>query len=376
LSTILAENVNVNLLTMSTELGLTFLFSLAFIFIARKVAKRIGLVDKPNARKKHQGVIPLVGGISVYAGVCFAFLITQSYMPNGALYLACAGILVLVGALDDRFDISVKFRALVQAVIAVVMMFGAKLYLLSLGFIVGPIEFIVGPFGYVLTLFAVWAAINAFNMVDGIDGLLGGLSCVTFGAMGIILYFDGMTSLAMWCFAMIAATIPYILLNLGFLGRRYKVFMGDAGSTMIGFTIIWILLETTQGLSHPITPVTALWLIAIPLMDMIAIMYRRLRKGMSPFSADRQHIHHLIMRAGFTSRQAFLLITVAAALLAGFGVLGEYLAFIPEWVMLVLFLLAFLLYGYCIKHAWRMARMLRRIKRRLNNGSTSKKIPR
>ena len=118
--------------------------------------------------------------------------------------------------------------------------------------------------------------------------------------------------------------------------------MGDAGSTMIGFTIIWILLETTQGLSHPITPVTALWLIAIPLMDMVAIMYRRLRKGMSPFSADRQHIHHLIMRAGFTSRR-LLLITVAAALLAGIGVLGEYLAFIPEWVMLALFLAAFLL---------------------------------
>ena len=361
-----------NLLTMGAELGLTFLFSLAFLFMARKVAKKIGLVDKPNARKKHQGVIPLVGGISVYAGVCFAFLITQSYMPNGLLYLFCAGVLVLVGALDDRFDISVKFRACMQAIIAVVMMYGAKLYLLSLGFIVGPVEIVVGPFGYVLTLFAVWAAINAFNMVDGIDGLLGGLSCVTFGAMGIILYFDGMTSLAMWCFAMIAATIPYILLNLGFLGKRYKVFMGDAGSTMIGFTIIWILLETTQGLSHPITPVTALWLIAIPLMDMVAIMYRRLRKGMSPFSADRQHIHHLIMRAGFSSRQAFLLITLAAALLAGIGVLGEYLAFIPEWVMLVLFLGAFLLYGYCIKHAWRMARMIRRLKRRWNHAHINK----
>ncbi len=78
---------------------------------------------------------------------------------------------------------------------------------------------------------------------------------------------------------------------------------------MIGFTIIWILLETTCGKTHPISPVTALWIIAIPLMDMVAIMYRRLRKGMSPFSPDRQHIHHLIMRAGFTSRQAFVLIT-------------------------------------------------------------------
>ncbi|AIX75229.1 MAG: UDP-N-acetylglucosamine--undecaprenyl-phosphate N-acetylglucosaminephosphotransferase [Mixta calida] len=357
---------------MSTELGLIFLFSLAFLFFARKAAKKVGLVDRPNYRKRHQGLIPLVGGISVYAGICFTFFITNYYLPHAMLYLACAGVLVLVGALDDRFDISVKFRAVVQAAIAIVMMVVGKLYLLSLGYIIGPMELVVGPFGYVLTLFAVWAAINAFNMVDGIDGLLGGLSCVTFGAMGIILFFDGQHSLAMWCFAMIAATLPYILLNLGVFGKRYKVFMGDAGSTLIGFTIIWILLETTQGVTHPITPVTALWLIAIPLMDMVAIMYRRLRKGMSPFSADRQHIHHLIMRAGFTSRQAFVLITLAAALLAGVGVLGEYLAFIPEWVMLLLFLFAFFLYGYCIKRAWRVARMIKRIKRRLRRANKNK----
>ncbi|AUX95177.1 undecaprenyl-phosphate alpha-N-acetylglucosaminyl 1-phosphate transferase [Mixta gaviniae] len=357
---------------MSTELGLIFLFSLAFLFFARKAAKKVGLVDRPNYRKRHQGLIPLVGGISVYAGICFTFVITNYYLPHAMLYLACAGVLVLVGALDDRFDISVKIRAVVQAAIAIVMMVVGKLYLLSLGYIIGPMELVVGPFGYVLTLFAVWAAINAFNMVDGIDGLLGGLSCVTFGAMGIILFFDGQHSLAMWCFAMIAATLPYILLNLGVFGKRYKVFMGDAGSTLIGFTIIWILLETTQGVTHPITPVTALWLIAIPLMDMVAIMYRRLRKGMSPFSADRQHIHHLIMRAGFTSRQAFVLITLAAALLAGVGVLGEYLAFIPEWVMLLLFLFAFFLYGYCIKRAWRVARMIKRIKRRLRRANKNK----
>jgi len=93
-------------------------------------------------------------------------------------------------------------------------------------------------------------------------------------------------------------------------------------------------------------------------------MYRRLRKGMSPFSPDRQHIHHLIMRAGFTSRQAFVLITLSAAVLAAIGVIGEHLL-VPEWVMLVLFLAAFLLYGYCIKRAWRVARFIKRVKRRL-----------
>ena len=361
-----------NLLTAFTELFSIFLFTTVFLFFARKVAKRVGLVDKPNFRKRHQGLIPLVGGISVYAGICFTFGIANYYIPHAALYLACAGVLVFVGVMDDRFDISVKIRALIQALIAIVMMTVGKLYLSSLGYIFGTWEMVLGPFGYLLTLFAIWAAINAFNMVDGIDGLLGGLSCVSFAAIGIILWFDGQISLAMWCFAMIAAILPYILLNLGVLGRRYKVFMSDAGSTFIGFTLIWILLETTQGKTHPISPVTALWIIAIPLMDMVAIMYRRLRKGMSPFSADRQHIHHLIMRAGFTSRQAFVLITFAAAVLASVGVAAEYSHFVPEWVMLALFLLSFFLYGYCIKRAWKVARLIKRVKRRIRRNSGNK----
>ncbi len=365
--------VIVNLLSLGTDLIYVFIFTLVFLFIARKIAKRIGLVDKPNFRKRHQGLIPLVGGISVYVGVFFAFLIawwtSRYYIPHARLYLICAGVLVLVGALDDRFDISVKFRASVQAGIAIVMMVFGGLYLNSLGYILGNWEFYLGPFGYFLTLFAVWAAINAFNMVDGIDGLLGGLSCVSFGALGVILLQDGQNSLAMWCFAMIAGILPYIMLNLGAFGRRYKVFMGDAGSTFIGFTLIWILLQTTQGPTHPIKPATALWIIAIPLMDMIAIMYRRMRKGLSPFSPDRQHIHHLIMRAGFTSRQAFVLITLAAALLAAIGVINEWFSIVPEWVMLVLFLLAFMLYGYCIKRAWKVVRFIKRIKRRMRRAN-------
>lgn len=359
--------LTVNLLTMSTEILFVFLFSLAFLFVARKAAKRIGLVDKPNYRKRHQGLIPLVGGISVYAGLCFAFLIAEQPIAHGKLYLACAGILVFVGALDDRFDISVKIRALVQALVGIVMMIFAGLYLRSFGHVLGNWEMQLGPLGYLVTLFAVWAAINAFNMVDGIDGLLGGLSCVSFGALGILLYLSGHAELAFWCFAMIAAIVPYILLNFGILGRRYKVFMGDAGSTLIGFTTIWLLVKSSQGDVPSITPVTALWIIAIPLMDMVAIMYRRLRKGMSPFSPDRQHIHHLIMRAGFTPRQAFVLITLVAVLLAAIGVIGERLSFVPEWVMLVLFLLSFSLYGYCIKRAWRIARYIKRIKRRLRH---------
>ena len=111
-----------NLLTVSTDLISIFLFTTLFLFFARKVAKKVGLVDKPNFRKRHQGLIPLVGGISVYAGICFTFGIVDYYIPHASLYLACAGVLVFIGALDDRFDISVKIRATIQAAVGIVMM--------------------------------------------------------------------------------------------------------------------------------------------------------------------------------------------------------------------------------------------------------------
>lgn len=359
---------------MFFELIVLFLFSLAFLFLARKVAKKIGLVDKPNFRKKHQGAIPLVGGISVFAGILFLYMYSTllKTIPHFNIYLSLAGLLVVVGAVDDRYDISVKFRASMQALVAVVMMYYAGISLETFGNVFGFFDLKLGYVGYLITLFAVWGAINAFNMVDGIDGLLGGLSCVTFAALGILLLNHGEYALALWAFAMIAAILPYIMLNLGLLGKRYKVFMGDAGSTLIGFTALWMLLVSSQPTGTPVQttsnviyPVTALWLIAIPLMDMIAIMYRRIKKGLSPFSADRQHIHHLIMRAGFTSRQAFALITAAAAVLALIGVIGEQLSFVPEWFMLVLFLGAFFIYGICIKRAWKVARYIKRFKRRL-----------
>ncbi len=128
--------------------------------------------------------------------------------------------------------------------------------------------------------------------------------------------------------------------------------------------MIWILLDASQGQYHPLRPVTALWLIAIPLMDMVAIMYRRLRKGQTPFYR-RPSTYFIIWSCALASLpvKLFVLITSAAALLAGIGVMGEFLDFIPEWFMMLLFLMAFFVYGYCLKHAWRVARRIRRNKR-------------
>ena len=250
------------------------------------------------------------------------------------------------------------------------MMVVGKLYLLSLGYIFGSWEMVLGPFGYFLTLFAVWAAINAFNMVDGIDGLLGGLSCVIFRGNGDHPLFrwaiePGDVVLCNDCRH--PALYPF---KPGIFGRRYKVFMGDAGSTLIGFTVIWILLETTQGQTHPITPCHRImdYCHSIDGYDCHHVSPATQRyepilprpSAYSPFD----HARRFYFPSGICPDHR------SGGLLASIGVAAEYMHFIPEWVMLVLFLLAFILYGYCIKRAWRVARFIRRHKRRQRSNTS------
>ena len=329
----------------------------------RKVAQRIGLVDKPNARKLHDGSIPLVGGISICISILYFLFNNPDILPNTPLYAICILILVSIGALDDKYDLSFKLRFAVQASLSVVMMVLGDIELTSIGDIFGTGKIVtLGWFGYFVTILAVVGAINAFNMVDGIDGLLGGLSIVTFGGLGLVLAYDSQHNLAYICLVMVVTIIPYILLNLGAFGRRRKVFMGDAGSMLIGFTVIWLLLQSSQnGTEPPLRPVTALWLIAVPLMDMAAIMIRRIRRGDSPFKPDREHLHHIFQKLGLSSNQALVVICTIATLYAGVGIYSE-ITNIPEYIMLYSFIACFTSYLALLNNVWKIVTAIRQWK--------------
>lgn len=346
-------------LTFSIVLIVSFVTLVAM----RPIAEKIGLVDKPNFRKRHRGVIPLIGGIALYLGNIVFYLFEWEQMSFPFLYLVALTILLIIGVLDDRFDISPFLRAGIQALLAGAMIYNG-LSIKSLGQLIAPFSLEIGVLGIVLTIVITIGVINAFNMIDGIDGLLAGLSMVSFAGLGILMYLDEQYSLAAWCVAIILILLPYALFNLNVFGINWKVFMGDSGSTLIGFTIIWILLLSTQGQGHPISPITGLWLITVPLIDMVAVFFRRLRKGKSPFRPDRLHIHHLMMRAGLSSRQALMVITLGAAICTTFGVLSE-VYYWNQWIMFLSFVLLFFLYSYSIVHAWRITRFIRRYKRRI-----------
>ncbi|PNS11983.1 undecaprenyl-phosphate alpha-N-acetylglucosaminyl 1-phosphate transferase [Mixta theicola] len=322
------------------EIVLVFLGALALLFISRKIAKKVGLVDKPNARKHHNGHIPLVGGVSVYLSLWIIYLMQPNWLPDFNIYMVCATMLIVVGVLDDKLDLPVMPRMALQALVASIMMYNG-LYLYSLGNILFGYELVLGIAGYAVTLLAVVGAINAFNMVDGIDGLLGALSSVTFGALAVVFWMGNRDDMALWCLCLMVACLPYILLNLGIpWGRKFKVFMGDAGSTLIGFTVIWLLIIATQGDEAVMRPVTALWLIAVPLMDMLRVMTGRIRRGDSPFKPDREHLHHVLLRVGFSGRQALLVMTGAALSLSTIGILLDAMR-IPEFWIIVLYMITF-----------------------------------
>ncbi|MGR2700052.1 UDP-N-acetylglucosamine--undecaprenyl-phosphate N-acetylglucosaminephosphotransferase [Vibrio campbellii] len=356
---------------MLLELSFIFFSSFATLFLMRKVAKKIGLVDKPNARKLHQGSVPLVGGISICIVLAQYLTFNPSTIEHGWLYLSCICVLTVVGAIDDKTDLSFKVRLGIQALLSIVMMKIAGLELHNLGDMFGIGEVSLGWAGSLITIFAVIGAINAFNMVDGIDGLLGGLSIVTFGALAFLLQVDSQHGLAYLCIVIIVAMIPYIFMNLGILGRERKVFMGDAGSMMIGFTVIWLLLGVSQTEnSEPlIRPVTALWLIAVPLMDMAAIMIRRVRRGDSPFKPDREHLHHIFQRIGLGPRQTLFAICFISSAYAGFGIYGEVYN-ISEVSMFFLFVACFVVYSVILAYIWRITSFVRS---RLFNDSPQQK---
>lgn len=345
------------------SLLITLITSFVCAYIAIKLCKplaiNVGLVDKPNERKKHKGHIPLIGGISIFIAVLFSSLI---WLPNTVelrMYLIASAMMVFIGAIDDKKDISVRIRIVGQIIIASLMIYGVGAYISNLGnlFSLGDVD--LGIAGIFFTYFCIIVTINAFNMIDGIDGLIGSLSINTFVSIAILFLLSGNNELLSYPLILAVATLPYLMFNLGvFKTTSRKIFMGDAGSMFIGLSVIWLLTMGTQGESATFRPVTALWITAVPLMDMLAIVMRRIRKGQNPFKPDRDHLHHIFMRVGFTDRQALAAITLIASIFSLVGILGE-LYLVPESIMLFLFLVLYGLYNLFIKHIWQVTKLVK-----------------
>lgn len=327
-----------------TELLSYFFLSFASLFLFRKIAKKINLVDQPNNRKRHKGTIPLVGGISISSCYLIFLYSHPGVIPSLNVHALSIALLVIMGTLDDKFSISIKIRLLIEILVTTIMFYIGGIKISMLGSIPEIFAINLDSTGYVITVIFTVGMMNAFNMMDGLDGLLGAISITILTSLLILFYHYNEQQLTYTCIILLAIVAPYLLLNLGIVGRRFRIFMGDAGSLMLGFTIIWYLGLGTQIEAHPIfRPITALWLISLPLMDMVTTVTRRMLKGNSPFHADRTHIHHTLTDLGLSDKQSLLAISLICLTLNGIGLWGE-IQRVSEGTMFYLFLIIFGLY--------------------------------
>jgi UDP-GlcNAc:undecaprenyl-phosphate GlcNAc-1-phosphate transferase len=290
--------------------------SVVALAVLVRLAEPLGLVDRPNSRKLHVGHVPLVGGLSVFIGVLAGALWLGGFSRFVHVLLGTSAALALLGALDDRYDLSVRSRLLVQTAAILTVIATTGVYIHSLGHIFGH-ELTLGWMGIPFTVVAVIGLLNAFNMMDGIDGLAGGLSLVTIGT--ILLYSNSTIIHGPTALMLLTGTalLPYLVTNLGLAGR--KVFLGDAGSMVLGYLFAWALIDFSQSTPQHLSPIDVLWCVALPVLDTLAVMYRRLRQGKSPFKPDRGHIHHIILSTGLGPRRTLICLITLAATLAFFG---------------------------------------------------------
>ena len=343
-----------------------FFITLATILAGAPVARRWGLTDSPNARKRHQGEIPIIGGIAIFVALALVGSLwgdlNQSLITvngNDALwvFMGCGVFLVITGALDDRFHLGVFVRVLSEVLVAIAVIELLDLQVAYLGGLLGSGPLRLDPaLAYPFTVIAIFGIINAFNMLDGMDGLLAALVITTL----VIFHLFTATRPGFVSLAIGASLLAFLISNLRLSPVIPKTFLGDAGSKLLGFIVVCLLLAAASGQVGEvklIQPATALFIVALPLYDMVFTSLRRIIRKGSPFAADRSHIHHLMQDLGFSDRRALVIIVCIHSSITLIG-LTLHRADTPEHYQFAIFLGGFALYSLLSSQLWLVAKRL------------------
>ena len=320
--------------------ALSALICAGVIAVLMPLSRRFGWLDAPDARKQHQHPTPAVGGFGIFLGIVVPALMLYGYTRESIGFTVGSLLLVLVGALDDRFHIHWKIRIAVQTLAALVLIYGAGLRAAHVGPLFGFGDIELGWQSVPFTVFITVGLINALNMFDGIDGLVGTV-CAAVTAMFICAaWYSGAYDVALGLFWVLGALAGFLWFNLRRPGQpQARVFLGDAGSGLIGFTLAFVIFRLTQNPGHPVSPVLGPYLLAPPIIDGLVLIVHRIRLGKSPFAAGRDHGHHLMLDAGFSVSQTVVVMTVLTLLSGLFGALC--LRFnVPEPLMVMAYILA------------------------------------
>ncbi len=313
---------------------IAFAVTTSLIIALRPVATAIGLIDRPGGRKRHQGDVPIIGGLGMFAGLFAGLVLFPESLASPATMFAACAILVIVGVVDDRFHVPTYVRFVAQISVVLIMMYGAGLPLASIGDPFGTGEIQMGRFTLIFTTLVTLSMINAYNMIDGVDGLAGSLAAITMIFVAIV---SGVgTPAAAIALTTVAAIIGFLIFNLPLKSNNeYKTFMGDAGSTVLGLLVVWATLTAINGSSSSISPVHCLWFASVPIYDLFTCFVRRAMKGRSPLEPARDHFHHTLRRGSMSTWQILTTLGGLQLLYAVIGLTAHY-ASVPDVTMFML----------------------------------------
>lgn len=308
------------------------LLSSLFIPLIVLYATRRGLFDKSNERKIHSGDIPRLGGFGIFLSTVITVIILyivllrrgvfdQSYLPYLSVIISIA-LIHLTGLVDDLKNLRAMVKFTVQLVCAVaVAAFGFRFRHMPLPFTDTVLD--LGWVGYPLTVLWIVGITNAVNLIDGLDGLAGGIGFIAAASFGIIHFFNGNYMPALLAFSLVGAIAGFLFYNF----PPAKIFMGDSGSYLLGFSLAVLPLMNGGGGGVQTGLFIAITILLIPVYDTITAITRRVSKRVSFFSPDKDHIHHKFMHTGFSSRQILGVVYPLSLLL---GVLAVGSLYVPR----------------------------------------------
>ncbi|MFB9327029.1 glycosyltransferase family 4 protein [Paenibacillus aurantiacus] len=306
-----------------------FLYGIGFIIalclalavtpLVIKLAYAIGAIDKPNHRKVHTRIMPRMGGLGIYAAFVGGYFAIKPFLPEGLLrsydtnlingLLVGGTIIVLIGALDDRFELSAKVKLLGQIIAACVVVIGFDI----------KIDLLNIPFGEAMQPVASWISIpltilwivgvtNAINLIDGLDGLAAGVSAIAIGTIAVMAAIMGFAPVILLSTILLGGVIGFLAYNF----HPAKIFMGDTGSLFLGFSLATLSMIGFKQVTI-VSFVTPLLIIGVPLSDTFFAIVRRWVNKRPIFAPDKGHLHHCLRELGFSHRRTVLIIYGIAA---------------------------------------------------------------
>jgi UDP-GlcNAc:undecaprenyl-phosphate/decaprenyl-phosphate GlcNAc-1-phosphate transferase len=341
---------------------MALLLAMAFVVALTGPARWLGCVDHPGGRKHHAVATPLVGGVAIFLSFLTVTMFQQKIPGESWSLLAAMSITVVFGLADDLRQVGYRTKFFGQLIAVLIVVSGTNVHVMQFGDLFGFGDLVLGKWSYLVTVISIIGLMNAINMIDGLDGLAGTQVLIPLVLFAVATMLSGDMPLGLEMLMLAGAVSGFLAFNLRTPWlRRARIFLGDVGGLLLGLMLTWYAVKVAGLTTSPLRPITAVFILAVPLLDIGSVMLLRILQGNSPFHADRQHMHHVLYDAGCKTGWV---IAIMALLALAFGSLGLYADSlnIPEYLMFYGFLMLWAIYLGLLAKPQLIGRVIHRLR--------------